>query len=138
MFLQPDSDEDGVTATVPLDVLPHVDPRLHDWLVPGMLEEKALALMRGLPKALRRELVPLTEHAETFAATADQRCGLVARCTVGAPALGRCRDRSPTPGPRRHQAGCRSHLVMRFEVVDADGAVLARGPRPRGLAAPVR
>jgi ATP-dependent helicase HrpA len=37
-----------------------------DWLVPGMLREKVIALLRGLPKELRRELVPIPEAADRF------------------------------------------------------------------------
>ena len=46
----PGEDHDGLTVTIPHDVLVHLDPGRFEWLVPGMLEEKVLALLRALPK----------------------------------------------------------------------------------------
>jgi ATP-dependent helicase HrpA len=52
---------DGVTAIVPLHLLNRIDPEPFDWLVPGMLRDKINALLRGLPKTLRRACVPIPE-----------------------------------------------------------------------------
>jgi ATP-dependent helicase HrpA len=60
------SPDDGVTLTVPLPLLGTLSPQRLDWLVPGMLREKVVALLRGLPKELRRELVPMPEAADRF------------------------------------------------------------------------
>jgi len=60
------SPDDGVTLTVPLPLLGALSPERLDWLVPGMLREKVVALLRGLPKELRRELVPIPDAAERF------------------------------------------------------------------------
>ncbi len=57
---------DGVTLTVPLPLLGSLAPERLDWLVPGMLREKVVALLRGLPKDLRRELVPIPDAADRF------------------------------------------------------------------------
>jgi ATP-dependent helicase HrpA len=64
---EPGSPRDGVTLAVPLYALNQVDARRCEWLVPGMLKEKAHLLMKSLPQKLRRHCVPLPEFAAGFA-----------------------------------------------------------------------
>jgi len=59
----PGEEDDGVTARIPLSLATHLRPELFEWLVPGMLGEKMLFLLKGLPKALRRQLVPIPQTA---------------------------------------------------------------------------
>jgi ATP-dependent helicase HrpA len=60
----PGSAHDGVTVTVPLEGLNQLDPEPLEWLVPGRLLEKVLALIRSLPKTLRTRFVPAPESAQ--------------------------------------------------------------------------
>ncbi|MET0741582.1 MAG: ATP-dependent RNA helicase HrpA [Candidatus Nanopelagicales bacterium] len=60
---EPGAPDDGVTATIPLAVLNQVDAEDFAWQVPGLREELAAALIRSLPKALRRQVVPAPDHA---------------------------------------------------------------------------
>lgn len=69
---EPGSPRDGVTMTVPLMWLNQVNPVRCEWLVPGMLKEKAHLLMKSLPQKLRRHLVPVPQFAEKFAAANSQ------------------------------------------------------------------
>jgi ATP-dependent helicase HrpA len=64
---EPGSPRDGVTLAVPLYALNQVDARRCEWLVPGMLKEKAQLLLKSLPQKLRRHCVPLPEYAAGFA-----------------------------------------------------------------------
>ncbi|MCU1373515.1 MAG: ATP-dependent helicase HrpA, partial [Actinomycetia bacterium] len=59
----PLSETDGVTVHVPLPVLHRLSPDGFDWHVPGLREELVTALIRILPKQVRRELVPAPDHA---------------------------------------------------------------------------
>jgi ATP-dependent helicase HrpA len=52
---------DGVTMTVPLHLLNQVDERRCEWLVLGLLREKATHLVRELPKNLRKHFVPVPQ-----------------------------------------------------------------------------
>ena len=61
---EPGEEHDGVTVTVPLEVLNQVEAEPLAWLVPGLLEEKVLAMIRSLPKALRTRFVPAPEAAK--------------------------------------------------------------------------
>ena len=57
---------DGVTATVPLHLLNTLEGTPFDWLVPGLLREKATWCIRALPKNIRRHLFPLPEQVNAF------------------------------------------------------------------------
>ena len=59
-------DEDGVTLTVPLKLLNTVDAGRLQWLVPGLLRDKIVALIKALPKPARRALTPPTQFADAF------------------------------------------------------------------------
>ncbi|MEJ2514381.1 MAG: ATP-dependent RNA helicase HrpA [Gammaproteobacteria bacterium] len=59
----PAADDDGVTLRLPRHLLPLVDERRLQWLVPGWVGEKVTAMLRALPKAARRQIVPVPEHA---------------------------------------------------------------------------
>nr|CRH04991.1 ATP-dependent RNA helicase hrpA [Candidatus Magnetococcus massalia] len=63
----PGQGADGVTVTIPLPILNQMEPADFDWLVPGMLEQKITALLKILPKKLRRPLVPLPQTAAASA-----------------------------------------------------------------------
>ena len=52
----PSAEDDGITLTVPLVLLPQLDPGELDWTIPGWHAEKVAALLYELPRALRREL----------------------------------------------------------------------------------
>jgi len=62
----PGADDDGVTVDVPLGVLDTVVAETSGaslaWTVPGQREELVTALLRGLPKQLRRGLVPIPDR----------------------------------------------------------------------------
>jgi ATP-dependent helicase HrpA len=68
---EPGTEQDGVTVHVPLKALPQLDPAPLAWLVPAFRAELVTTLIRGLPKELRRPLVPIPEVAEQVLARAD-------------------------------------------------------------------
>ncbi|MCR9199520.1 MAG: ATP-dependent RNA helicase HrpA [Planctomycetaceae bacterium] len=61
--LDPGKDADGVTISVPVDALDQLDQSRLTWLVPGLVEQKVTALIRSLPKSLRRAFVPAPDTA---------------------------------------------------------------------------
>jgi ATP-dependent helicase HrpA len=65
---EPGAADDGVTAVVPLALLAQLRPDGFDWQVPGMRDELITALIRSLPKAIRRHVVPAADWAATFSA----------------------------------------------------------------------
>jgi ATP-dependent helicase HrpA len=59
----PAADDDGVTLQAPRHLLPLLDEDRLEWLVPGWLEDKVIAMLRALPKSARRRIVPVPDHA---------------------------------------------------------------------------
>ncbi|WP_435105362.1 ATP-dependent RNA helicase HrpA [Nocardiopsis synnemataformans] len=60
---EPGSDSDGVTARVPVKFLNQVEDTGFDWQIPGLRAELVTALIRSLPKPLRRNFVPVPDNA---------------------------------------------------------------------------
>ncbi|MDX1513460.1 MAG: ATP-dependent RNA helicase HrpA, partial [Gammaproteobacteria bacterium] len=120
----PGAPDDGVTMLVPMELLADIDPRPVGWLVPGFLEEKASALMRSLPKAYRREIVPLNEVLEAF----DPN-GFVPGTSLGwalSEHLRRIRG-VDVPDAEWDDGRLAPHLRMNFQVVGSDGTALEAG-----------
>lgn len=61
---EPTSERDGVTLQAPIMALKQLPARRLEWLVPGLLREKCIALVKGLPKALRRNFVPVPDFVD--------------------------------------------------------------------------
>ena len=81
---EPGAPDDGVTLAVPIHLLNALDAARLTWLVPGLHADKATALIRGLPKTLRRNFVPAPDFARAFAeawqlASADIIAGELSR-----------------------------------------------------------
>jgi ATP-dependent helicase HrpA len=55
----PGEDHDGVTVRLPFTLAATASAALLEWAVPGLRAEKIEQLLRSLPKAIRRELLPL-------------------------------------------------------------------------------
>ncbi|GIJ27879.1 ATP-dependent helicase [Micromonospora qiuiae] len=60
---EPGTPADGVTVDIPLPLLNQVPAESFDWQVPGLREELVVALIRSLPKPVRRNFVPVPDYA---------------------------------------------------------------------------
>jgi ATP-dependent helicase HrpA len=63
----PGEEDDGVTLTVPPELLSAIPADRLEWGVPGQYPDKIAALIKGLPKRYRKLLVPVGEKSETIA-----------------------------------------------------------------------
>jgi ATP-dependent helicase HrpA len=63
---EPGHEADGVSLTVPLELLNTLDAGRLQWLVPGLLRDKLIALIRQLPKPVRRSLTPVPDFADAL------------------------------------------------------------------------
>ncbi|MCW8327929.1 ATP-dependent RNA helicase HrpA [Photobacterium sp. SDRW27] len=68
---EPGDDNDGVTVHVPLPILNQVEPDGFDWQIPGLRHELVVALIKSLPKPIRRNFVPAPNYADAFLARAE-------------------------------------------------------------------
>ena len=64
---EPGAPDDGMTVAVPLHLLNALDSARLSWLAPGFVHDKAAALIKSLPKSLRRNVVPAPDFARAFA-----------------------------------------------------------------------
>lgn len=62
----PGKSDDGITLTVPLALINQVSAIRCEWLIPGLLQEKIVQLVKTLPQKIRRHLVPVPEFAAAF------------------------------------------------------------------------
>lgn len=63
---EPGTEADGVTVHIPLPLLNQVEMTGFDWQIPGLRKELIIALIKSLPKSLRRNFVPAPNYAEAF------------------------------------------------------------------------
>ncbi|MCK8045237.1 ATP-dependent RNA helicase HrpA [Shewanella sp. 1CM18E] len=61
---EPSLPDDGVSVHIPVALINQIDETDFDWIVPGLREEKCIALIKSLPKALRRNFVPAPDYAK--------------------------------------------------------------------------
>ena len=120
----PGEESDGLTLEIPKEGLGRISSRQLGWLVPGLLEEKVLSLIRSLPKSLRRNFVPAPDVAKQI--TGDLTFGqgdvleqLATRLSkyAGEPIRVSDFQEERLPG----------YLRFNVRVVDADGQSLAEG-----------
>jgi ATP-dependent helicase HrpA len=112
-----------------------VDPKLLDWLVPGLRAERMAALLKSLPKAVRRNFVPVPNYVQA----------LLEAMPLGEGSLTEAMTRQlqritgvQIPDDAWHADAVAPHLRMRFAVVDSDGQELAVGRDWAMLQAQVR
>ena len=126
---EPGEPKDGLTVTVPIYALNQVSDERCDWLVPGMLPVKVLALVKSLHQRPRSRLVPLPDYADEFCASAPFAQGVFADVLLRA-----VRERTQLAVQRNDfkQETLAPHHWMNFRVVDEHGRQLGMG---RNLAA---
>jgi ATP-dependent helicase HrpA len=66
---EPNHAFDGVSIHVPMSVLHQVPEQRLEWLVPGMLREKCIGLIKSLPKTVRKHFVPVPDVVDKILAT---------------------------------------------------------------------
>ncbi|HEY2557568.1 MAG TPA: DUF3418 domain-containing protein, partial [Diaminobutyricibacter sp.] len=132
---EPGADDDGVTVQVPLALLAGLRAEGFDWQVPGLRQDLVTALIKSLPKSIRRLVVPaadwarrlLGELADTAgmraqdgerpaASLPDTLAAVISRLT-GSRVSGSDFDLARVPG----------HLRPTFDVIGERGRVVASG-----------
>ncbi|SEE35088.1 ATP-dependent RNA helicase HrpA [Jiangella alba] len=121
---EPGSSADGVTVHVPIEVLNQVEPDGFDWQVPGLRPELVTALIKALPKQLRRSFVPAPDTArEALAQLPPSRQSFTA-------ALARVLHRLravPVTADDFDLSKVPDHLRMTFRVLDEKGKPAGEG-----------
>ncbi|WP_432519426.1 ATP-dependent RNA helicase HrpA [Kineococcus sp. SYSU DK006] len=121
----PGSPLDGVTVDVPVEVVNRFDDRDLLWQVPGFRHDMVTALLRSLPKQLRKNLVPAPDVAARFLERVTPRAEPF--WTAFEREMPRLGDGTEVYAEDVDWAKVPAHLRPSFRVVGADGAVLAQG-----------
>jgi ATP-dependent RNA helicase HrpA len=121
---EPGHDADGVTVTLPLVLLNRVPRHRFEWLVPGLLRDKCIALVKLLPKSLRKQLVPVPDYIDkaltgvvpddsALLAVLSRQLRTIARVTV---------DQESWSSDQLDD-----FYKMNYRVVDAEGKTVGQG-----------
>ena len=121
---EPGQDDDGLTLTVPLAALNQINPMRLEWLVPGLLPERMKALLKSLPKGLRKSFVPVPNYVNAL--LESLHFGQGSLLVAMAEQLFRITGvRIPPEAWQTQQVP--AHLQMRIVVLDPQGQTLAQG-----------
>ena len=132
---EPGDAKDGITVTVPIYALNQVVEDRCEWLVPGMLQAKVLALIKTLHQRPRSRLVPLPEFAAEFCAQAAN--GGYSDGSLMDAVLKAVRERTQLAVQRNDfkVEQLSPHLFMNFRVCDEHGRQFGMGRDLAGLKA---
>jgi ATP-dependent helicase HrpA len=116
-----------MTVAVPLHLLNALDPAVLSWLAPGFVADKATALIKTLPKTLRRNVVPAPDFARAFAEAwpkpdADAIEGTLARFLSKTTGVA-------IPPTEFNPASIDPHLHVNLRLLDADGRTVLADSR---------
>jgi len=118
----PGAENDGITLRVPFGQISGIPSEALEWGVPGQFREKIAALIKGLPKSDRKQLMPFAETAETIAR--EMRLSHPSLYETLAEFVKR-RFQADIPASRWASADIPGYLKMRVAVVDPEGRELA-------------
>ena len=121
---RPGEAADGVTVHLPIATLNQVRGTGLDWQVPGLRLELVTALIRSLPKSLRRHSVPAPDHAAAVLDRLRPEDGPLLE--VLARELSRVAG-TEIPVDAWDLDKVPAHLRMTFRVEDSGGRTLAEG-----------
>ncbi|MFS8102759.1 ATP-dependent RNA helicase HrpA [Lentzea alba] len=121
---EPGTKNDGVTVQLPLPALTTLDDDAFSWQIPGLRHDLVVALIRSLPKQIRRNFVPVPDVATA----------VLARITPAETSLlnGVERELKALTGVTVHREDWQfdavpDHLKLTFQVVDENNRTLAEG-----------
>jgi len=120
----PGEEDDGVTCTVPADRLRLLAGWRHDWLVPGLIDDKLRGMLDVLPTKLRRLLIPTVD---TLAACRPRLKPTEPLAVAFARAIEATRSVRIDPNEFWNEDNLPDHLRMRFRVLDPAGKELGKG-----------
>ncbi|HEY7116843.1 MAG TPA: DUF3418 domain-containing protein [Tepidisphaeraceae bacterium] len=122
--LDPGDVMDGVTVTIPLAALNQMPEEPFEWLVPGLLREKVLELIRTLPKPLRVNFVPAPDFADRAAEALSFGQGSLYEGL--AVVLGKFSG-LPVKSSDFDPSELTDYLKLNFRIVDQHGKAIATG-----------
>jgi ATP-dependent helicase HrpA len=121
---EPGADDDGVTVAVPLPLLAALRADGFDWQVPGLREELVTALIKSLPKHIRRNVVPAADWARKLLAATPPASGSLTEFLAREIAA---QTYTPVTAGDFGLERVPPHLRVTFAVMDERGTKVASG-----------
>ncbi|MFB9885665.1 ATP-dependent RNA helicase HrpA [Balneatrix alpica] len=121
---EPGHEADGVTLDLPAALLVQFPQERLQWLVPGMLKDKCVALLKGLPKQLRRNFVPIPDYVDAALAALPSQEGSL---TEALSAQLRRMSGVLVEESQWREVKLEPHHLMRIRVLDGRGKVIGQG-----------
>ncbi|WP_210725543.1 ATP-dependent RNA helicase HrpA [Candidatus Colwellia aromaticivorans] len=120
----PGDADDGISVIIPITMLNQCQNEGFDWLIPALRYDLVVALIKALPKALRRNFVPAPNYAEACLANMNAAQGNL----VDALAKQLLRMTGVRlPEDAWHEVELPLHLTMNFQIVNEKGQLLKQG-----------
>lgn len=127
---EPNHPEDGVSVQVPVAALHLVPEKRLEWVIPGILRDKCIALVKGLPKQWRKHFVPVPAYVDkALASLKADNSGL---CDALAHQLKR-HTGVDVPADCWSVDAVDDYYRFNVQVIDEAGKVLAQGRDLRTL-----
>lgn len=123
---EPNQIDDGVSLILPLPLLNQIHEHGFDWLIPGFRHELIVALIKSLPKRLRRNFVPAPNFADACLVDLSDKdkkgkpIGMLEALSIK---LFRMTG-VEVPIEEWQTDNLPAHLIFNFKVVDLDGKLL--------------
>lgn len=126
---EPVDEDDGVSLLIPLALLNQLEDQGFDWLIPGLRHELIVALIKSLPKRLRRNFVPAPNYADACLADLslyDKKNQFVPFLQALSLKLKRMTGVEVTPDEWQ-LSSLPKHLRFNFKVLDEQGKLIRQG-----------
>ncbi len=120
----PGAVDDGATVQLPLEGVGQLDDVQTGWLIPGLMQTRIIALIRSLPKSIRRNLVPAPDTAKRVAENLEFGRGVFVESV--ARELSRIGG-MPVDPALFNTAKLDDHLKINLQVIDEQGNIVAQG-----------
>lgn len=125
---------DGVAVQVPILFLNQLSPEPFRWQIPGLRHELVTALIKSLPKAIRRNFVPAPDVARAACAALEEDYSPATDELIPSLALVLRRLRGVVVEPEAFNwDAVPEHLKMGFQVRNARNRILGEGKDLRAL-----
>ncbi|MBT0587227.1 ATP-dependent RNA helicase HrpA [Alteromonas sp. SM 2104] len=125
---EPSAEDDGVSVMVPLPLLNQINDIGFEWQVPGLRAELIVALIKSLPKRLRRHFVPAPDFANAcLVSFKDDQVSTSVPLTQALSAKLHKMTGVAVEDSEWQWQDVPRHLRMTFKVVDTRGKVISSG-----------
>ncbi|KAA5547360.1 ATP-dependent RNA helicase HrpA [Roseiconus nitratireducens] len=121
---EPGAEDDGITVRIHQTAVPQISDERLGWMVPGLLQPKITAMIKSLPKRIRRNLVPAAEVSQRICDELMPQFGTVPFMPAVCQAMSKHAEMPVTEADFQAEK-LDDHLNVLVQVVDDEGTTIA-------------